>query len=89
MSGVPSGSGGYVGGREHRMDDDDDVYEDDFDVRNLLRQRWRIGILRGCLIIDMSGFRIPSRIVRLLYSHAASMRSFSLYPILQSLCATS
>ena len=44
LSGVPSGSGGYVGGREHRMDDDDDdVNDDDFDVRNLLRQRWRIG----------------------------------------------
>ena len=65
MSGVPSGSGGYVGGREHRMDDDDDVNDDDFDVRNLLRRRWRIGLLRGWLIIDMSGFRIPSRIVRL------------------------
>ena len=65
MAGVPSGSGGYVGGREHRMDDDD-VNDDDFDVRNLLRRRWRIGILRGWLIIDMSGFRIPSRIVRLL-----------------------
>ena len=66
MSGVPSGSGGYVGGREHRMDDDDDVNDDDFDVRNLLRRRWRIGILHGCLIKDMSSFRIPSRIVRLL-----------------------
>ena len=63
MSGVPSGSGGSVGDREHRMgDDDDDVNDDDFDVRNLLR----LGILRGWLIIDMSGFRIPSRIVRLL-----------------------
>ena len=49
MSGIPSG--GYVGGREHRMDDDDD-----FDVRNLLRRRWRIGILLCWLIIDMSGF---------------------------------
>ena len=58
--------GGYVGGREHRMDDDDDVNDDEFDVRNLLRRRWRIGILRGWLIIDMSGFHIPSRIVRLL-----------------------
>ena len=48
------------------MDDDDDVNDDDFDVRNLLRRRWRIGILRGWLIIDMSGFRIPSRIVWLL-----------------------
>ena len=68
MSVVPSGSGGYVGGREHRMDDDDDddVNDDDFDVRNLLRRRWRIGILCGWLIIDMSGFRIPSRIVQLL-----------------------
>ena len=66
MSSVPSGSGGYVGGREHRMDDDDDVNDDDFDVRNLLRRLWRIGILRGWLIIDMSGFRIPSWIVRLL-----------------------
>ena len=68
LSGVPSGSGGYVGGREHRMDDDDDddVNDDDFDVRNLLRWCWWIGILRGWLIIDMSGFRIPSRIVRLL-----------------------
>ena len=53
--------GGYVGGREYRMDDDDE-----FDVRNLLRRRWRIGILWGWLIIDMSGFRIPGRIVRLL-----------------------
>ena len=61
MSGVPSGSGGYVGGREHCMEDDDD-----FDVRNLLRRRWRIGILRSWLIIDMRGFRIQSRIVRLL-----------------------
>ena len=59
FSGVPSGSGGYVGGREHRVDDDDDVYDD----RNLLR---RIGILRGWLIIYMCGFRIPSRILRLL-----------------------
>ena len=66
MPGVPSGSGGYVGGREHCMDDDDDVNDDDFDVRILLRRRWRIGILRGWLIIDMSGFRIPSRIVWLL-----------------------
>ena len=70
MAGVPSGSGGYVGGREHRMDDDDDdvndddVNDDDFDVRNLLWRLWRIGILRGWLIIDMSGFRFPSRIVR-------------------------
>ena len=50
----------YVDGREHRMDDDDD-----FKVRNLLRLWW-IGILRGWLIIDRSGFCIPSRIVRLL-----------------------
>ena len=52
---MPSGSGGYVGGMEHRMDDDD-VNDDDFEVRNLLRQLWRIGILRGWLIIDRSGF---------------------------------
>ena len=48
------------------MDDDDDMNDDDFNVRNLLRRRWRIGILRSWLIIDMTGFRIPSRIVRLL-----------------------
>ena len=58
FSGVPSGSGGYVGGREHRVDDDDD--------RNLLRRLRRIGILRGWLIIYMCGFRIPSQILRLL-----------------------
>ena len=52
MSGVPSGSGGYVGGMEHRMDDDDD-----FEVRNLLQRLWRIGILRGWLILDRSGFQ--------------------------------
>ena len=68
------------------MDDDVDVNDVDFDDRNLLR---RIGILRGWLIIYISGFRIPSRIVRLLLNRAAGMRSFSRYPILQSLCATS
>ena len=62
FSGVPSGSGSYVGGREHRVDDDDDVYND----RNLLRRLRRIGILWGWLIIYMCGFRIPSRILRLL-----------------------
>ena len=61
FSGVPFGSDGYVGGRGHRVDDDDDL-----DYRNLLRRLWRISILRGWLIIYMSGFRIPSRIVRLL-----------------------
>ena len=64
LSGVPSGSGGYVGGKVHCMDDD--VNGDDFDVRNLLRRLRRIGILRGWLIIYISGFRIPCRIVRLL-----------------------
>ena len=63
FSGVPSGSDGSVGGRGHRVDDDDD---DDLDYRNLLRRFWWIGILRGWLIIYMSGFRIPSRIVWLL-----------------------
>ena len=62
FSGVPSDSGGYVGGREHHADDDDDVYDD----RNLLRRLRRIGILRGWLIIYMCSFRIPSRILRLL-----------------------
>ena len=62
FSGVPSGSDGYVGGRGHRVDDDDD----DLDYRNLLQRLWWIGMLRGWLIIYMSGFRIPSRIVRLL-----------------------
>ena len=56
MSGVPSGSGGYVGGMEHRMDDDDDANGDDFEVRNLLQRLWQSGILRGWLIIDKSGF---------------------------------
>ena len=51
FSGVPSGSDGYVGGRGHRMDDDEDVIDDDLDYRNLLRRLWRIGILRGWLII--------------------------------------
>ena len=51
MSGVPSGSDGYLGGMEHRMDDDDE-----FEVRNLLRRLWRIGILRSWFIIDRSGF---------------------------------
>ena len=69
--------------------DDEDVNEVDFDDRNLLRRLRRIGILRGWWIIYISGFCIPSRIVQLLLSRAASMRSFSLYPILQSLCATS
>ena len=32
FSGVPSGSGGYVDGREHRVDDDEDVYDDDDDL---------------------------------------------------------
>ena len=57
FSGVPSGSGGYVGGREHRVDDDDvdDVCDDDdvYDDRNLLRRLRRIGILLGWLIIYM------------------------------------
>ena len=68
FSGVPSGSDGYVGGRGHRVDDDEDVIDndDDLDYGNLLQRLWRIGILRGWLIIYMSGFRIPSRIVRLL-----------------------
>ena len=66
FSGVPSGSVGYVGGRGHSVDDDEDDDDDDLDYRNLLRRLWRIGILRGWLIIYMSGFRIPSRIVRLL-----------------------
>ena len=71
------------------MDDDEDVNDVDFDYRNLLRRLRRIGILRGWLILYISGFHIPSRIVRLLLNYAASMRSFSWYPILQSLCATS
>ena len=71
------------------MDDDEDVNDVDFDGRNLLRQLRRIGILRGWLIIYISVFRIPSSIVRLLLNRAASMRSFSRYPILQSLCTTS
>ena len=36
----------------------------------------RVGILRGWLIIYISVFRIPSRIVRLLLNRAASMRCF-------------
>ena len=32
FSGVPSGSGGYVDGRELRVDDDDDVYDNDNDL---------------------------------------------------------
>ena len=71
------------------MDDDEDVNDVDFDDRNLLRRLRRIGILRGWLSIYISGFRIPSHIVRLLLNRSASMRSFSRYPILQSLCATS
>ena len=66
MSGVPSGSGGYVGGREHLMDDDDDVNDDDFDVKILLRRLRRLSILCDWLIMYISGFRIPSCIVRLL-----------------------
>ena len=66
FSGVPSGSGGYVGGREHRVDDDEDVDDDVYDDRNLLRRLRRIGILRSWLIIYMCDFRIPSRILRLL-----------------------
>ena len=88
FSGVPSGSGGYVGGREYSVDDDEDVDDDDdvYNDRNLLR---RIGILRGWLTIYMCGFCNPSRILRLLLNNAANMRSFSLYPILQSLHANS
>ena len=56
MSGVPSGSGGYIGGMERCMDDDDNANDDDFEVRNLLQRLWRIGILRGWLILDRSGF---------------------------------
>ena len=68
FSGVPSGSDSYVGGRGHRVADDGDVVDDDVDLdyRNLLWRLWRVGILRGWLIIYLSGFRIPSRIVRLL-----------------------
>ena len=68
FSGVPSSSGSYIGGREHRVDDDEDVDDDDdvYDNRNLLLRLRRIGILRGWLIIYMCGFRIPSRILRLL-----------------------
>ena len=33
LSGVPSGSDGNVGGREHRVDDDENVDDDDFDDR--------------------------------------------------------
>ena len=49
FSGVPSGSDGYVGGRGHRVDDDEDVIDDDddLDYRNLLQRLWRIGIWRG------------------------------------------
>ena len=43
------------------MDDDEDVKDVDFDDRNVLRRLRRIGILRGWLIIYISGFRIPSR----------------------------
>ena len=86
MSGVPSGSGGYVGGMEHRMDDDDNANDDEFEVRNLLRRLCRISILRGWLIIDRSGFPHSKP------DSAASIKphkKFSLYPILPSLCATS
>ena len=71
------------------MDDDEDVNDVDFDDRNLLRRLRRFGVFRGWLIIYISGFRIPSHIVRLPLNRAASMRSFSRYPIFQSLCATS
>ena len=37
------------------MDDDDDV-KMMFDIRILLRRRWRIGFFRGWLILDISGF---------------------------------
>ena len=46
--------------------DDEDVNDVDFDHRNLLRRLRRSGILRSWLIIYLSGFLIPSRIVRLL-----------------------
>ena len=46
--------------------DDEDVNDVDFDHRNLLRRLRRFGILRGWLIIYLSVFLIPSRIVRLL-----------------------
>ena len=64
------------------VNDDDDDEDDDFDVRKSVAaapaDRYFVRI------IYMSGFRIPSRILRLLLNLAANMRSFSLYPILQS-----
>ena len=83
MSGVPSGSGGYVGGMEHRMDDDD------VEVRNLLRWLWRIGILRGWLFIVRSGFLHSKPDSAASIKPRGKYEEFSLYPILQSLCATS
>ena len=58
------------------MDDDEDVNIVVFNDRYLLRRLRRVGILRGWLIIYISVFRIPSRIVRLLLNRAASMRFF-------------
>ena len=71
------------------MDDDEDVNNVVFNDRYLLWWLRRVGLLRGCLIIYISVFCIPSCIVRLLLNRAASMRCFSRYPILQSLCASS
>ena len=71
------------------MDDDEDVNNVVFNDRYLLRRLRRVGLLCGWLIIYINVFRIPSRILRLLLNRAASMRCFSRYPILQSLCASS
>ena len=57
------------------MVDDEDV-NNVFNDRYLLRRLRRVGLLRGWLIIYISVFRIPSRIVRLLLNRAASMRCF-------------
>ena len=71
------------------MDDDDDANDDDFEVRNLLRRLWRIGILRGWLIIDRSGFPHSKSDSAASIKPRNKYEEFSLYPILQSLCATS
>ena len=89
LSGVPSGSGGYVGGMEYHMDDDDDAHDYDFEVRNLLWQLWRIGILLGWLIIDRSGFPHSKPDSAASIKPRSKYEEFSLYLILQSLYATS
>ena len=82
MSGVPSGSGGYIGGVEHRIDDDDDTNDYDFEVRNLLRRLWRIGIWRGWLIIDRSGFLHSKPDIAASIKPLSKYEAFSLYPTL-------